>query len=599
MRSTKWMLYTKKAEFKEIAAKFNIDQVTARIIRNRDVIGDENIDIFLNGGLDRLHDPGLMKGINEALPILKEKIEKQKKIRIIGDYDADGVSSTFILLSVLEKLGAVVDYDIPERTLDGYGLNMRLVDQAAKDGVDTILTCDNGISALEQTKAAIEHGMTVIITDHHQPVLKDDEDVNSFILPEADAVINPAIPGETYPYPTVCGAVVAWKLMQALVSYLKNDPEKGELSVAAGIDPLHDLLPYAALATVTDVMDLTGENRIIVRHGLRTIEKTTDIGLRALINQTGLEGKTITGYHIGFVIGPCINASGRLDTAKRAIELLRCHDKTEAAKIAEELVTLNNERKEMTEEAVSEAILEIEGSDIRDDKVCVVYLPGCHESLAGIVAGKIRERYYKPTIVLTDSQKEGILKGSGRSIECYHMYRHLRVCRSLLEGFGGHPMAAGLQVRKENLDALRKMLNETSGLSDEDLIEKVMIDVPVPMYYLSERLINEIDLIGPFGKGNEKPKFALKNVTLRWGKIVGASNNVFKCKIIEKGGISKDGVWFGDTQEFLDHFAKIRGEQAVEDLMGRKGVVASVIYSPDIDDYQGRRSIQIKIQEIC
>ena len=582
MRTTNWALYTKRADFKDIAARYGIDQVTARIIRNRDVVGDKDINLFLNGTLDDLYDPALMRGVPEAAAILKEKIREKKKIRIIGDYDIDGVCSTYILLTTLKRLGADVDYDIPERINDGYGLNMRLVNEAALDKVDTILTCDNGISALDQAKAAKFYGMTMVITDHHQPVLKGEGEEQEVVLPTAAALIDPAVPGETYPYTTICGAVVAWKLMQYLTG-----------------DKLLDLLPYAAVATVGDVMDLTGENRVIVKHGLKALESCQDIGLRALIKATGLEERQISSYHIGFVLGPCINASGRLETAKEALDLFQTKDEKKAEELSLKLVELNTQRRAMTEEAVEKAVALIENSALKNDKVLIVYVEGCHESLAGIVAGKIRERYYKPSIVLTEASEEGKLKGSGRSIEAYHMHAHLTQCSSYLLGFGGHPMAAGLSLMKENLEAFRKAMNDNCGLTDADLIEKRMIDVPLPFSYIREDLIEEMEeKLAPFGKANERPQFALKDVRLSNMRIFGQKKNVLKCKITEPDGAFVSGIWFGNTDEFLASLCERKGADAYDKLLSSEGLTADLLYLPEINEYQGLRSIQIRIQEI-
>ncbi len=586
MKKTKWMLYAKRADFKAIADKYGIDQVTARIIRNRDVITDEQIRSYLHGTEEDLYDPSMMRDACRAASILKEKIREGKKIRIIGDYDIDGVCAVAILYRVLSGLGAVVDYEIPDRITDGYGLKRRLVEYAIEEQVDTILTCDNGIRAVDEIRFAKENGMTVIVTDHHQPGPE---------LPPADAVLDPCRKDETYPFSGICGAVVAWKLMQVLTG-----------------DMLRSYLDLAAFATVGDVMDLQNENRIIVRLGLSILRHADRIGLKALIEENGLTGKEIKAYHIGFILGPCINAGGRIDTAKRSLALLLSEDPAEASRLARELVRLNVIRRELTEEGLERAIRILEGdredeSDeavpdvVRlttpEDKVLVVYLPDCHESVAGIIAGKLRERYYRPSIVLTDAQEPGIVKGSARSIEGYHMHDALEESSDLLLVFGGHPMAAGLSLQKENLAAFARFLNEHCTLTGDALIQKQLIDVPVPMYYLNEKLIREFDLLEPFGKGNEKPVFALKNVSLSGGKILGSSGNTFKCMIEDETGTRLEGIWYGNTSELILEFWERWGREQTGRLMrGQENTIrAAVLYYPQINHYRGWTNIQLRI----
>ena len=600
-RESKWRLQCKKADFNEIGRKYGIDPVLARIIRNRDVVGDEAVYKYLKGDLSCLNDPSSLKDANKAVSILKAKISEGKKIRIIGDYGIDGVCSTAILFLVLSGLGADIDYEIPDRIIDGYGLNMRLVEYAKEEGVDTILTCDNGISAVEQIAYAKECGMTVIVTDHHQP---------GDVLPPADAVIDPWRKDDKYPFKGICGAVVAWKLMQLLT---------GEL--------LDEYVDLAGFATVGDVMDLQDENRIIVKRALWELAEPDRIGMKALIEANALTGKEIKSYHIGFILGPCINAGGRLDTAKRALNLILSEDMDEAMGLAEDLVRLNAERKKLTDAGVKAAISLLEknaGDEMPDlipggeedeaeelpeavggfansgtDKVIVVYLPSCHESIAGIIAGRLRERYYRPSIVLTDSSSEGMIKGSARSIEEYHMYEGLCGCREYLAGFGGHPMAAGLSLKRENLEAFTKAINDNASLSADDLMEKKMIDVPVPIWYLKEDFIDSLSLLEPFGKGNEKPQFATRKVSLSNGKILGKNHNVFKCMITDEAGVSVDGIWFGDIKELVLSFWKMWGREETGRLMHgeENGIKADILYYPQVNEFRGWKTVQVNVLE--
>lgn len=568
----KWMVYAKKADFQEIGRKFGIDPVIARLIRNRDVDGDEAIQSYLHGTLEELPSPWFMKDMDKAVEILRMKIAENKKIRIIGDYDIDGVTATCILLKGLKRLGAQADTCIPDRIKDGYGLHEQLIDQAAEDGIDTIVTCDNGIAAAGEIADARRRGMTVVLTDHHDVPFRDSENGREWIIPCADAVINPKQQDCTYPNKNICGAVVAWKLIWAL--YEKAGIDKSEIL---------DFTELAAIATVGDVMDLQGENRIIVKHGLRRLSETTRPGLQALIRVNNLEGAEITAYHVGFVLGPCINASGRLDTATRALALLCTEDRQKAAKLAGDLYDLNQSRKAMTEQGKEQAINEIETESINKDRVLVVYLPECHESLAGIIAGRIRELYHKPVFVLTKA--ENGVKGSGRSIEAYSMYEELVKCRDLLIQFGGHPMAAGLSMAEENIERFRKKLNENCTLSEHDLMPKVMIDVPMPISYLTETLTEELKVLEPFGKGNTKPLFAQKNLRVSKLRIFGKNRNVAKMTLTDVDGVWKDAVFFGEVDEFAEFVS-------VHDTI-------SVTYYPEINEYQGRRTLQIVIRNYC
>ena len=568
----KWMIYSKKADFQKIAEEFGIDPVIARLIRNRDVQDMEAIRSYLHGTLKELPSPWKMKDIDKAVEILKKKITQKKRIRIIGDYDIDGVTATCILLKGLSRLGADVDTYIPDRVKDGYGMHEQLIDKALEDRVDTILTCDNGIAAAEEIAYARKEGITVIITDHHDVPFRDTENGRMWIIPEADAVINPKQSDCPYPNKNICGAVVAWKLIWAL--YEASGIEKNEI---------WDFLEFAAIATVGDVMDLQGENRIIVKEGLKKLSNTSYEGLKALIRVNNLEGADITAYHVGFVLGPCINASGRLDTAARALELLCADNLDMAMKLADDLYDLNQSRKAMTEQGKEQAIQAIENSQMNEDRVLVVYLPECHESLAGIIAGRIREAYNKPVFVLTKSS-EGV-KGSGRSIEAYSMYEELVKCRDLLTQFGGHPMAAGLSMEEKNVEAFRRRLNENCTLTEQELIPKIMIDVPMPISYLTKQLTEQLKILEPFGKGNTKPLFAQKNLRAVGIRILGRNRNVAKMLLMDEHGNKMDAVYFGEASEFVTFV------QTHETI--------SVTYYPEINVYQGRETLQIVIKNYC
>lgn len=568
----KWVLTAKRADFAGIGEKFGIDQVVARLIRNRDVIEEEEIRKYLYGGLDDLPSPWLLKDIEKAVGILEKKIHDHVKIRIIGDYDIDGVTSTYILLKGLKRVGAEVDTYIPDRVADGYGIRAHLIEKAAEDGVDTIVTCDNGIAAAQEIQTAKEKGLTVIITDHHEIPYRETENGRELILPLADAVINPKQPDCCYPNKKICGAVVAFKLITAL--YDRFGISETELE---------DYLELAAIATVGDVMDLQGENRILVKEGLKRLAETKNKGLRALIQANGLDGGRITSYHVGFVLGPCINASGRLDTAARSLALLNTEDEDEAARLAGDLTALNESRKALTEKGKEEAIEQVETTELKNDRVLVVYLPDCHESLAGIIAGRIREKYNKPSFVLTKG--ETCVKGSGRSIEGYSMFEELVKCAELMVQFGGHPMAAGLSVEEENVDLLRRRLNENCTLTEEDLRPKVTIDVPMPISYITKNLVEEISLLEPFGKGNTKPLFAQKNLRVLESRILGKNRNVAKLRLMDETSAVIDGMYFGEAEEFI-RFAKSRE-------------TISVTYYPEINRYMGKENLQIVIQNYC
>lgn len=565
----KWMVAAKRADFKGIGERFGIDQVTARIIRNRDVIGEKAIEKYLHGSRKDFYSPWLLKDMEKAVAILQEKIENRNRIRIIGDYDIDGVMSTYILLESLRGLGCDVDMMIPNRITDGYGINEHLIEQAWQEGRDTIITCDNGISAVTQIRKAKDLGMTVIVTDHHEVPFEDVGGGRKEILPPADAIVNPKQKACSYPFAGLCGAVVAMKVMEAL--YEKMAPE---------VDLVDKMLPFAGIATIGDVMDLQDENRILVKEGLQRLHHTTNLGLQELIRVNNLEPENISPYHIGFILGPCLNASGRLDTAKRALQLLLADNREEAAVLAGDLKNLNESRKEMTAQGLEKAIEQVESTSMMEDKVLVVFLPECHESLAGIIAGRLRERYHKPSFVLTRGE-EGV-KGSGRSIESYSMYEKLCECKEYLTKFGGHPMAAGLSLEEENVEHFRRKLNEQSGLTEEDLVEKVTIDVPMPIHYIRKDLVQELSLLEPFGKGNEKPLFAQKNLWVSQMRVFGKNRNVVKMRLTDENGYPMDGVYFGNGDEFAEEG---RGKRKI-----------SIVYYPDINMYQGRESLQVIIR---
>lgn len=564
----RWFITMKKADFNGIAEKYHISPIIARLIRNRDVIGDEEIDFYLNGTIADLYDGMLMKDMDRAVEILAEKIREEKKIRVIGDYDIDGVNATYILQQGLSELGADIDTDIPDRIKDGYGLNIALIDRALDDGVDTIITCDNGIAAADEITYGKENGLTIVVTDHHEVPYIEEEGEKNYILPPADAVVDPHRADCGYPFKGLCGAAVAYKLVEALCNVMQREPED-----------LDYLMENVAIATVGDVMDLTGENRVFVKQGLEMLKRTQNPGLKALIECTGIDVDRLNAYHIGFVIGPCINASGRLDTAKRALELLNARIRRDAVMLAEDLKALNDSRKEMTERGVNEAINMIETTSLKDDHVLVVYLPDCHESIAGIIAGRIREKYYRPTFVLTKAE-DGV-KGSGRSIETYDMFAQMCRCRDLFTKFGGHKLAAGLSLTEGNVPLFRKTINELAELSEEDLQMKVSIDMRLPFPYITEELISELELLEPFGKGNPKPLFAERNLRVISPRIFGRNRNVLKCRLQDERGSQMEAVYFGDVEACL---------KAMEEKQ-----VMSFTYYPSVNEYMGRRSLQLTI----
>ena len=580
----RWVLLRKGADFEAIGKKYQISPRLACLIRNRDVIGEEAVDRYLNGTISDLYDGMLLKDMDKAIDILKEKILEDKKIRVIGDYDIDGVNATYILLEGLERLGADVDSDIPDRISDGYGLNRHLVERAYEAGVDTLITCDNGIAAADEIAYGKEMGMTVIVTDHHEVPFDEQDGEKRYRIPPADAVMDPKQPDCLYPFKGLCGAAVAYKLMEALWESMGMD--------SADLD---DLIENVAIATIGDVMDLEDENRIFVKEGLQMLRRTKNPGLKALIECTGIDKNSLNSYHIGFVLGPCINASGRLDTAKRALELLRAGTQKEADILAGDLKALNDSRKDMTEEAVKQAEEQVETTTISKDKVLVVYLPDCHESLAGIVAGRIRENYYKPVFVLTDAE-EGV-KGSGRSIDGYHMYEELNKCKEFLTKFGGHRLAAGLSLPKENVGKFREMLNKNCTLTEEEMKEKVTIDMEMPFGCVTEGLVKELELLEPFGKGNTKPVFAARDVTLLGARILGKNRNVLKLQVQDVNGCRIEAMLFHHADDFLGKLEEQYGKTEVEALLKGRGrqIRISMTYYPDINEYMGKKTPQIVV----
>lgn len=570
------MVQTKRADFNGLAKELGVSPVSVRIMRNRGMETKEAMERYLYGTLDGLYDGALMKNMGEAVNVLIKKLREEKRIRIIGDYDIDGVCASYLLLTGLRRaereLGkgtgpagsTRIDYEIPDRVRDGYGINEAIIRQAAADGVDTLVTCDNGIAAAKEISLAKELGMTVVVTDHHEVPVEEERQV----LPPADVVVDPKQEGETYPFREICGAVVAYKLVEKLYE-------------ASGVprEEWRALLEFAAIATVGDVMRLQDENRILVKYGLKQMARTRNLGLRKLVEKTGLDITDLSAYHIGFVIGPCLNAGGRLQTAKAALRLFLSEDEAEAERLAEELKELNDIRKDMTKKGEDEAIAQVE-ERYMGDKVLVVFLPDCHESLAGIIAGRVREHFHKPSIVLTRSGD--MVKGSGRSIEPYHMFRELTKVRELLPKFGGHPMAAGLSIKEEDVPEFRRRLNENAVLTEEDFIPRVWIDVPMPLEYVTEGLVEELKRLEPFGQGNEKPLFAQKGLMIRSLRVLGKNRNVVKLGLVTDTGLSMDGLLFGD------------GDAIQRELAGKDRI--DIVYYPDINEYNGNRTLQAVIR---
>lgn len=580
MPEEKWFVTTKKADFNHIAAEFGISPVLARIIRNRDIVTEEEVRYFLHGTLEDLHDPYLLKGMREGSAFLYAAIREKKQIRIIGDYDVDGICSTYVLYHALQLLGASVSYRIPHRIKDGYGLNEEIIRECSGQQVEVIVTCDNGIAAAKEIALAKELGMEVLVTDHHEVPYREITGVDGMtereeILPPS-LVIDPKQKDCHYPYKGICGAVVAYKLVQVLL----EQAEKEQLiTVADRKDCLAELLEFAAMATICDVMDLLDENRIIVKYGLKQMEQSKNLGLRTLIEVCGLKGQKLGNYHVGFILGPCLNATGRLDSAARAMELFLCIGLREAVVIATDLKALNESRKELTEQGVKEAVRQMEAGEHGTDKVMVIYLPDCHESIAGIIAGRLREKYAHPFFVLTKAE-EG-LKGSGRSIEAYHMYEGLHGVEDLLTKYGGHKLAAGLSLEEKNLQELRRRLNADCHLTEEDFVHKILIDVPMPLSYVNMQFVESLSLLEPFGNGNKKPVFACKDVPISHVQLRGKNKNVAGFLLTDETGRKLNGIYFGEAERFY------------EEMQGRQSL--HIVYYPDINEFRGNRSLQIVV----
>lgn len=596
MVAEKWMVHSKKADFDGFAKALGVSPIVARIMRNKDLESIEEQRAFLDNSLENMYNPSLMKDMDKTIDIIKLKIEEGKHIRVIGDYDIDGICSTYILVKGLQGVGAFVSYDIPDRILDGYGINENLIKKAYDEGVDTIVTCDNGIAAIDQIKYAKDLGMTVIVTDHHEVPYVRDEVTGEIIYKrvQGDAVVNPKQPDCDYPFKLLCGGAIAYKVIECLYEKLNVENKKEKIEY---------FIEYAAIATIGDVVDLVGENRIIAANGLERLKTTPNIGLDKLMDMCGINRERLSSYHIGFVVGPCLNATGRLESAKKGIELLMCEDFYEAEKLAGELIELNGTRKAMTEEGVKEAIAMCE--NMADSKVLVVYLPRIHESIAGIIAGRVREHFNKPVFVVTnsaDENEESLIKGSGRSIPGYNMFEALIECDEYLLKYGGHEMAAGLSLNKEKINDFAKALNDKCKLAEEDFVRKVWIDVPMPLAYATEELINQLSLLEPFGKGNEKPVFATKNVKVKSLKVMGANQNMCKLSVLDDSGKVVDALVFSSIypafMEFLnDKFGEEQIRKAKMNIPN--DIVLSIIYYPDINEYNGRRSVQIIVNNYC
>jgi single-stranded-DNA-specific exonuclease len=583
----KWFLKNKKADFLGIAKEHQISEVLARLLVNRGLTRKEEIESYLHPNLNTLHSADALKDIEKACDIIESKIREGKKIRIVGDYDVDGVVSTFLLFTALTRCNAKVDYEIPDRMLDGYGINVNIIKAAKDDGIDTILTCDNGIAAVSEIEYAVSIGMTVVITDHHDIPYTEENGVRQEILPPAHAIVNPKQPGCSYPFPSICGAVVAYKLIEVL--YRRN---------AVPQEETHRLLEYASIATVCDVMDLIDENRTIVKYGLSLLKNTKNYGLKALMELNQINTFKLSAYHLGFIIGPCLNASGRLETAKIGLQLLLADNEEKAFELAATLKELNDKRKDMTARGVERSIELIDTTELHEDKVLVVYLEDCHESLAGIIAGRIRERYHKPTIILTDAEDGA--KGSGRSIEQYNMFEELSKCKEYFTKFGGHPMAAGLSLPKENIELLRKALNQNTALTEDDFISKVSIDIAMPLGYIKENLVDELELLEPFGKGNEKPVFAERNLTIQKADILGKNRNTLKLRVVNEHGKTMDALFFNQIEGFNEYLAMKYGKVELDKIYNGQPseIKLSATYYPNINEYNGLKIPQIIIQGI-
>lgn len=581
----KWFISNKKADFNSIGKKFGISPVLARLITNRDVVGDENIQKYLFGTVEDLYSPYKMKDMDKAIFLLKAKIKSNRKIRVVQDYDVDGCMSGYILVSAIKKCGGNADFDVPDRTTEGYGINERIINKAYNDGVDTILTCDNGIAAINEVKTAKSLGLTVIVTDHHEVQYTENDGKIEYIIPEADAVIDPKQQDCDYPFKLLCGAGIAYKIAEVLYKEFSVDTCE-----------LKELLQYAAVATVCDIVDLTDENRIITKEGLRVLEHTENFGMRALLDRCLKEGEKISVGRIGFFIGPVINAGGRMSTAFLVMDLLFSKSKAEAEKILDELILHNDERKKATEDAVNIIYNKVsEGTD--NNSILIQYVPECHESVAGIAAGRIKDIFYKPTIVLTDSSDNDYIKGSARSVEGFDIFERIMTVSDLMSRFGGHPMAAGLTFKKAYLGEFIERMNAPGWPEGTDRFKRVVIDAAIPFSHLNKHLINELELLEPCGKGNKKALLAAKGVKVIRIMVLGKNKNTLKLMIEDASGTAVEGIWFGDTDIVLNEIREKFGDSETEKaLTGRNGnVFADIIYAPRINYYNGFERIQLDI----
>lgn len=582
-----WKLKNKKVDIDFMSKKYNISPFLFRLMANRDILDDKTIKSYINPVYSNLNNAKDMKDIEKACLLLKEKINLGKKIRIVGDYDVDGVISVFILYKALKRCDANIDYEIPDRINDGYGINKNIIKKAYYDGIDTIITCDNGIAAISEIEYAKSLGITVIVTDHHDVAFTEENGIRTSILPSADCILNPKQEDCNYTFKKICGAGVAFKLIEVLYESFEIKKEE-----------VYEFIEFVAIATVCDVVDLVDENRIFVKNGLEMITNTKNIGLIELKKANDLEDKEITAYHLGFVIGPCINASGRLDSAKKGLDLLLCEDVNKAEILAKEIVDLNEERKEMTSEGLERAIKIIESSSIKDDTILVVYIHDIHESLAGIIAGRVKEKYNKPTIILTKSE-EGV-KGSCRSIEEYNIFEGLLSCKDILDKFGGHPMAAGLSLQEDKVEILRKRLNDTCNLTKEDLMKKISIDMSLPLESVTIPLIDELKKLEPFGKGNSKPIFGVKNARIKKAILMGKNKNVLKLKILTNENIYIDAMIFNNIEEFEEKIIKKYGQDELDSLYNKNqnNLLMDFLFYPSINEWNQNKYIQIIVEGV-
>ena len=582
-----WKLKNKKVDIDFMSKEYNTSNFLCRLMANRDILDDKTIKSYINPVYSNLNNAKDMKDIEKACLLLKEKINLGKKIRIVGDYDVDGVISVFILYKALKRCDANIDYEIPDRINDGYGINKNIIKKAYDDGIDTIITCDNGIAAISETEYAKSLGITVIVTDHHDVAFTEEDGIRNSILPSADCILNPKQEDCNYTFKKICGAGVAFKLIEVLYESFEIKKEE-----------VYEFIEFVAIATVCDVVDLVDENRIFVKNGLEMITNTNNIGLRELKKANNLEDKEITAYHLGFIIGPCINASGRLDSAKKGLELLLCEDINKAEILAKEIVDLNEERKEMTSEGLERAIKIIESSSIKDDTILVVYIHDIHESLAGIIAGRVKEKYNKPTIILTKSEE--VVKGSCRSIEEYNIFEGLLSCKDILDKFGGHPMAAGLSLQEDKVEILRKRLNDTCNLTKEDLMKKISIDMSLPLESVTIPLIDELKKLEPFGKGNSKPIFGVKNARIKKAILMGKNKNVLKLKILTNENIYIDAMIFNNIEEFKEKIIKKYGQDELDSLYNKNqnNLLMDFLFYPSINEWNQNKYIQIIVEGV-